>query len=173
MENNIFINHKNNPDKTWSSVSNSSLSKTFALCQFRKLKLQKLCFLPPNIVLGLKKKINPKILLGQKKILVQKKFGLEKIWVGKNFGSEKMLDPKKIFGTNKNFLAWKKILGPKKIFGLKKFEVKKKFWVPKKFCVKKNFRSDKNLCLEKIWVWKNFGSKKFCCCSCSSCDLDP
>ena len=42
-------------DKTWSSVSNSSLSKTFALCQFRKLKAQKLCFLPPNIVLGLKR----------------------------------------------------------------------------------------------------------------------
>ena len=29
--------------------------KTFALCQFRKLKFQKLCFLPPNIILGLKK----------------------------------------------------------------------------------------------------------------------
>ena len=42
-------------NKTWSSVSNSSLSKTFALCLFRKLKVQKLCFLPPNIVLGLKK----------------------------------------------------------------------------------------------------------------------
>ena len=26
-------------NKTWSSVSNSSLSKAFALCQFRKLKL--------------------------------------------------------------------------------------------------------------------------------------
>ena len=38
--------------KTWSSVSNSSLIKTFALCQFRK---QKLCLIPPNIVLGLKK----------------------------------------------------------------------------------------------------------------------
>ena len=74
-----------NINKTWSSVSNSSLSKTFALCQFRK---QKLCFLPSNIVLGLKK-INPKILLGQKKNLGPvknlgwKKFGLEKIWVGK------------------------------------------------------------------------------------------
>ena len=46
---------KTKENKTWSSVSNSSLSKTFALCQFRKIKLQQLCFLPPNIVLGLKK----------------------------------------------------------------------------------------------------------------------
>ena len=77
-------------DKTWSSVSNSSLSKIFALRQFRKLKLQKLRFLPPNIVLGLKK-MSPKIILGQKKIWVrkenwvQKKFWWEKILVGKKF----------------------------------------------------------------------------------------
>ena len=59
-------------NKTWSSVSHSSLSKTFALCQFRKLNVQKLCFLPPNIVLGLKK-MSPKIFFGQKKIWVCKK----------------------------------------------------------------------------------------------------
>ena len=69
-----------NTDKTWSSVSNSSLSKTFVLCQFRKLKVQKLCFHPPNIILGLKKK------------LVQKLFGSEK-----NFGPEKNLGPKRIW----------------------------------------------------------------------------
>ena len=56
-------------NKTW---SNSSLSKTFALCQFRKLQVQKLCFLPPDLVLGLKK-MSPKIILGGKKILVRKK----------------------------------------------------------------------------------------------------
>ena len=59
-------------DKTWSLVSNSSLSKTFALCRFEKLKVQKLCFFPPNIVLGVEK-MSPKFILGQKKILVLKK----------------------------------------------------------------------------------------------------
>ena len=68
-------------DKTWSSVSNSSLSKIFALRQFRKLKLQKLHFLPQNMVLGLNK-MSQKIILGQKKIWVQNKFGFEKILVG-------------------------------------------------------------------------------------------
>ena len=53
-------------NKTWSSVSNSSLSQTVALCQFRKRQLQKLCFLPPNVILGMKK-MSPKIILGQKK----------------------------------------------------------------------------------------------------------
>ena len=81
-----------NLNKTWSSVSNSNLSKTFALCQFRKLKVQKLCFLPQNVILGLKK-MSPKIILGQKKILIQKKInvqiksGLEKFLIGKNFVS--------------------------------------------------------------------------------------
>ena len=53
--------------KTWSLVSNSSLSETFAL--FQKHKFQKLCFLPPNIVLGLKK--------GSPKIKVKKNLGLK------------------------------------------------------------------------------------------------
>ena len=64
-------------DKTWSSVSNSSLSKTFALCKFRNLKVQKLCFLPPNIVLGLKK-MSQKITLGQKIFLVWKRIKVQK-----------------------------------------------------------------------------------------------
>ena len=96
--------HETVRNKTWSSVSNSSLSKTFALCQFEALfSPSKHCFKP--------EKNESKILLGQKKILVRKKMlvpkklGLEKIWVGKNFGSEKMMDPKKNFGNNKNFLA--------------------------------------------------------------------
>ena len=54
-ESRVLRNNENICNKTWSSVSNSSLSKTFALCQFRKLKFQKLCFLPPNVILGLKK----------------------------------------------------------------------------------------------------------------------
>ena len=66
--------------KTWSSVSNSSLSKTFALCQFRKIKVQKLCFLPPNNVLGLEKNQSKKYFGSEEN------FGLEKnmskiIWV--------------------------------------------------------------------------------------------
>ena len=67
------IHMKLQMNKTWSSVSNSSLSKTFVLCQFRKLKVQKLCFLPPNIVLGLKKN-ESKNYFGS-----EKNFGLEKI----------------------------------------------------------------------------------------------
>ena len=79
-------------NKTWSSVSNSSLSKTFALCQFRK---QKLCLIPPTIVLSLKK-MTPKILLGQKKNFIRKK-----IWVPKNLSWKK-------FGLEKNFGSEKK-----------------------------------------------------------------
>jgi len=71
-------------------VSNSSLSKTFALCQFRKIKLQQLCFLPPNIVLGLKK-MSQKIILAQKKFLLEKKF-----WTKKNVGSKTFLVQKNL-----------------------------------------------------------------------------
>ena len=58
-------------NKTWSLVSNSSLSKTFALCQFRKLKVQKLCFLRPNIVF-IEIHFESEQILGMKKKLVQK-----------------------------------------------------------------------------------------------------
>ena len=93
-------------------MSNSSLSKTFALCQFRKFKVQKLCFLPPNVILGLKK-MSPKIILGQKnfdpeKIKVQIKFEFEKILVVKILGLKKNF-------VRKKFWAWKKILGLKKM----------------------------------------------------------
>ena len=77
----------NRKNKTWSSVSNSSLSKTFAFCKFRK---QKLCFLPTNIVLGLKKNeyknsFGSEKNYGPEKNLVKKKFGFEKIWLGNEF----------------------------------------------------------------------------------------
>ena len=94
-------------DKTWSSVSNSSLSKTFALCQFRKLKVQKLCFLPPNIVLGPKKNESKNYFWSEKnfgpKKFRSKKLGSEKILVGKNFGSEKIFGSEKKFWDQKNF----------------------------------------------------------------------
>ena len=77
----VKANKKNSTNKTWSSVSNSSLSKTFALCQFiRKLKVQKFFFLPPNIVLGLEKNE------------YKNYFGSEE-----NFGSEKNYVQKKIW----------------------------------------------------------------------------
>ena len=82
-------------------MSNSSLSKTFALCQFRKIKLQQLCFLPLNIVLGLKKNESKNY------------FGSEKNWPKKNFGSKKIFGPKK-FGPEIK-VGSEKNLGTKKI----------------------------------------------------------
>ena len=83
-------------------MSNSSLSKTFALCQFRKLKLQKLCFLPPNIVLGLEKN-ESKNYFGseenfgpEKNVRPKKKLGLKRFWFEKNVGSEKMFGSEKV-----------------------------------------------------------------------------
>ena len=79
--------HEKDKNKTWSSVSTSSLSKTFALCQFKKLKVQKLCFLPPNIFLGLKKNESKNY------------FGSEKkFWSGKKFRFKKILGLKKVLG---------------------------------------------------------------------------
>ena len=137
-------------NKTWSSVSNSSLSKTLALCQFRKLKVQKLCFLPPNIVLGLKKNQSKHYFGSEKnfdpeKIQVKKKFGSEKMLVGKNFGSEKILGSKKILEPNfclkKDFRS-RENFGSEKHLGLKKNLVGKKFG------------PEKNLGLKKFWVQK-------------------
>ena len=95
---------------------------------------------------------------------------MKKFWVWKNLCSKKNFRSKKKFGS-------KTIVGPKNVW------------------VQKNFRSEKNLGLKKIWVQKNFGPKKnvgpkkcgpkknlglkkfwvqkFCCCSCSFCDMDP
>ena len=40
----VISYEKNNTDKTWSSVSNSSLSKTFALCPLEGLKFRSFVF---------------------------------------------------------------------------------------------------------------------------------
>ena len=88
---------KKKKNKTWSSVSNSSLSKTFALCQFRKLKLQKLCFLPPNIVLGLKRNECKNNFWSEKIFGSEKIWAWNKIWVRKKFGQKKNLGLKKFW----------------------------------------------------------------------------
>ena len=59
----------NNKNKTWSSVSNSSLSKTFALCQFR-------------IILGLKKWVQKSFWV-RKNCWSWKEFRSKQIWVWK------------------------------------------------------------------------------------------
>ena len=93
---------ENNSNKTWSSVSNSSLSKPFALCQFRKFKVPKLCFLPPNIVLGLEKN-DSKNYFGseenfglEKNLRPKKKLGLKRFWFEKNVGSEKIFGSEEV-----------------------------------------------------------------------------
>ena len=108
MEFIIYILLEKKENKTWSLVSNSSLSKTFARCQFKKLRVQKLCFLPPKIVLGLKKSESINYFGSEKNVGPEKNLGPKKFWIRKKFGS----------GIN---LAPKKNLGPKKILGLKKF----------------------------------------------------
>ena len=55
-------------NKTWSSVSNSSLSKTFALDSLQNLKFR-------TSVSSLQRSFSLKFILGQKKIL-----GLKKFW---------------------------------------------------------------------------------------------
>ena len=76
-------------------------------------KLQKLCFLPPNIVLGLKKNesknyfgsdknFGPEKDLGKRKFLFEKNFCLKKFLVWKIFGSEKNVGSKKLLGPKKN-----------------------------------------------------------------------
>ena len=66
--------------KTWSSVSNSNLSKTFALGSLESLKFR-------SSVLSLQRSFSLKFILGQKKF-----------WVKKKFGSEQILVPRKILG---------------------------------------------------------------------------
>ena len=88
-------------------------------------------FSPSKHRFGSGKKMSPKIILGQKKILVWKKN-----FVHKKFGFEKILVGKKCW-------VWKKIW-------VKKFLDQKKFLAWKKFCVRK-----------KILVKKILGPKKF------------
>ena len=120
-------------DKTWSLVSNSSLSKTFALGSLESLKFR-------SSFLVWKIQVSRKIL------------GLKALCVWKNFWTEKMLGPKKNLCLKK-LLYLKFFLGPNRIFGKKKMMVwknlsKQNFWTkkilgPKKFWVQKNWRSEK------------------------------
>ena len=88
----------------------------------------------------------------------EKIFGLKKFWAKKNFRSEKILCQKKILGFKKNKFWVKKFLIQKKFcpinFGSKKFEVRKNSGS------KKILGFQKNLSLNKYWVWKNSKSKK-------------
>ena len=133
-----FQINKNNWNKTWSSVSNSSLSKTFALCQFRKLKVQKTGFSRFKHSFGSKKNESKKILI-RKKIKVPKKFGFEKILVGKKFRVLKKFWIRKKFLDHKKFWVWKKF-------------VSKKFWHEKKFCLEK-FLVQNFLLLFLLFLW--------------------
>ena len=110
-----------NINKTWSLVSNSSLSKTFALGSFESLKFK-------SSVLSLQRSL----ILGQKKC-----------WVWKKFVSEKIMVPRKILGLKTWKFFWpinvldrknfeKKNFRSKNSFCSKKILGPKKFWVPKK-----------------------------------------
>ena len=125
-------------NKTWSSVSNSSLSKTFALCQFRKLKVQKTGFSRFKHSFGSKKNESKKILV-RKKIKVPKKFGFEKILVGKKFRVLKKFWIRKKFLDHKKFWVWKKF-------------VSKNFWHERKFRLEK-FLVQNFLLLFLLFLW--------------------
>ena len=60
-------------------------------CQFRKLKVQKLCFLPPNIVFI-------EVHFGSENIWALKKWVQKLFWVKQNFSPEKNLGPSDRFG---------------------------------------------------------------------------
>ena len=144
----IFLNSSYTPwdkiiNKTWSSVSNSSLSKTFALSSLQNLKFR-------TSVSSLQRSFSLKFIFGQTKFL-----GLKRFWF-----PEKCLAKKKPCvwknSRSQKVSGRKKILGPKKILGLKKNS-----WSKKNFGSKKNLSSEKNFGSEKnSWSKKNFGSKK-------------
>ena len=94
--------------KTWSSVSNSNLSKTFALGSLEILKFR-------SSVLSLQRSFSLKIILGQKKFWVKKNLCLKKFCIREKFGHKKLW-------------VWN-------LFRSNKFFVLKKFWVPKKCLV--------------------------------------
>ena len=91
-------------------MSNSNLSKTFALGSLESLKFR-------SSVLSLQRSFSLKFILGQKKFWVKKKFGSEKILVPrkilgiKNFGSENFLGPT-------NFLYWKNIGSQRNVWSI-------------------------------------------------------
>ena len=139
-------------------MSNSSLSKTFALVSLKSHKYRSsvLCFLPPKIVfievhfvskkiLGLKifwgwtkfcvqkkifdlKKFFRKFFGVQKNFCFGKKFCAKKMWVNKNLSSEKNFESEKKFGSEKNIGSIKNA-GSEKNFGSKKILGQKEFWV--------------------------------------------
>ena len=121
-ENNI-VNHPTSEvnevlkqNKTWSSVSNSNLSKTFALGSSESLKFR-------SSVLSLQRSFPLKFIWGKKIFCV---------W--KNVGSEKIFGPKK-FCIWKIFSVWK-ILSPKNFLDGKNIWSKNNFESKKIFCPK-------------------------------------
>ena len=78
------IESKINIYKTWSSVSNSNLSKVFVPGSLESLKFR-------SSVISLQRSTSLKFILGRKRFGVSKK-----IWVWKYFGSEKYFGSKKI-----------------------------------------------------------------------------
>ena len=145
-------------------MSNSSLSKTFALGS------SEAWFYPSKVSFGSEKNLGQKNFrsedfflteksLVQRKLLAPKNLGSHKILAPKTFVSEKILRLKKMLGMKKKCFSkkncwsktnvWsKKNCGSNKILGLKKIWVRKKFWIWKNF-------GSKN-----IWAWRNFGSKQ-------------
>jgi len=67
-----------NKNKTWSLVSNSSLSKTFALGSLKPSSSEALLYHFVKKILSLKKIVAPKKILGLKNFWVEKKFGVRK-----------------------------------------------------------------------------------------------
>ena len=108
-------------DKTWFLVSNSSLSKTFAVGNLESLKFR-------SSVLSLQGSFSLKF------ILSQINFGSEKI-----FWSEKVLVPRKVFGKKK-ILCLKNISCPKHV-GSKKISRMEKMLGPEKNWVQQLFAS--------------------------------
>ena len=113
--------------KTWSSVSNSSISKTFALGSLESIKFR-------SSISSLQRSFSLRLILGQKQFWVWKKFWVRNFFLDltnfrltKFFGLQKCLVPKKCCVPKKNFVQkcliqkkiWvQKILGTK-IFGKK------------------------------------------------------
>ena len=147
----IIIQYQKKINRTWSSVSNSSLCKTFALGSLQNLKFR-------TSVSSLQRSFSLKFILGKTNFLGLKKFSFpEKYLAKKKPCVWKNSRSQKVSGR-------KKILGPKKILGLKKnSRSEKNFGSKKNFSSEKNFGSEKNSgSKKKIWVkrkimlWKIF-----------------
>ena len=128
-------------DKTWYSVSNSRLSKTFVLGSLQNLKFR-------TSVSSLQRSFSLKFILGQTKFGVWTNFGFQK-----NVGKKKTLCLKKFRSQ--------KVFGQKNILGPKKFWVWKKFWDQKNFGSKKKFGSEKFGSQKNVWPKRTLRLKKF------------